>query len=166
MTTRDGELAAMMQQKEEYEARKSTDKEQLAMIATPTGEALLLVHRVLYLNLFFQSSMHQNLGVASKVTTLATESIFFFADSLLRLEAVFRVAGKIPLSTQVISGLWDVFSTTFFLVPHFVMLIVNKLIAYCLFLYTIASISLQCLCFYFQLSQASFKIMRILEHKD
>ena len=55
----------------------------------------------------------------------------------------------------MIYGLWDVFYTTVFLVSHFVILIVNKLIAYCLFLYTIASISLQCLCFYF-----------IIENKD
>ena len=32
-------------------------------------------------------------------------------------------------SLPMISGLWDVFHTTIFLVPHFVILIVNKLIA-------------------------------------
>ena len=54
------------------------------------------------------------------------------------------------------SGLpiYDIWSLGFilcqlFLVPYFVMLKFNKLIAYCLFLYTIASISFQCLCFYF-----------------
>ena len=32
-------------------------------------------------------------------------------------------------SLPMISGLWDVFHTTVFLVPHFVITIVNKLIA-------------------------------------
>ena len=66
----------------------------------------------------------------------------------------------------MIVGLWDLLYTTVFLVPHFVILIVNKLRAYCLFLYTIASVSLQCLCFYFYLSYASFKNMIMLENKD
>ena len=42
-----------------------------------------------------RSSIPQNLGVPSKVTTLAMDSMFFFADLLLRLQAVFRVAGEI-----------------------------------------------------------------------
>ena len=37
----------------------------------------------------------------------------------------------------MILGLWDLFYTTVFLVPHFVILIVNKLTDYCLFLYTL-----------------------------
>ena len=41
-----------------------------------------------------RSSIPQNLGVPSKVTTLAMDSMFFFADLLLRLQAVFRVAGE------------------------------------------------------------------------
>ena len=47
--------------------------------------------------------------------------------------------------------LWSLYvlSTTFFLVPHFVMLIAKKIIAYCLFLYTTASIFLQFLFLYF-----------------
>ena len=56
-------------------------------------------------------------------------------------------------SLPMIYGIWDVLSTIFFLVPHFVMLIVDTLTACCLFLYIIASISLQCSCFYFQISQ-------------
>ena len=32
-------------------------------------------------------------------------------------------------SLHMISGLWDVFHTTVFLIPHFVIMIVNKLIA-------------------------------------
>ena len=38
-----------------------------------------------FLALFLQSSIPQNLGVASKVTTLEMDSTFFFADCLLRL---------------------------------------------------------------------------------
>ena len=64
------------------------------MTSTPTGKALLLIQRVLYLNLFLQSSITQNLVVASKVTTLEMDSIFFCADRLLHLQAVFRVIIK------------------------------------------------------------------------
>ena len=157
------------------------------MTSTPSRRSLLHVHRVLSLHHFLQSFVSQNLDVASKVTTLAMDSIFFLADRLLHLQAVFRVAGKYitvdvgyhytnlsllemictnglmnpteiitnrvtPIflaSLPMISVLWGVFSATLFLIPHFVMLIVNKLIDCCLFLYTIASISLRCLCFYF-----------------
>ena len=41
---------------------------------------------------FLQSSITQNLGVPSKVTILAMDSMFLFADRLLHLQAVFRVA--------------------------------------------------------------------------
>ena len=58
------------------------------------------------------------------------------------------------VSLPMIYSLWGVLSTTFFLDPHFLMLIVNKLIAYCLFLYTIASIFFQFLCFYFYIAYA------------
>ena len=70
------------------------EKEQRAMTSTLTKKALLLVQCVLSLHHFLQSSIPQNLGVASKVTTLATDSICFFADRLLHLQAVFRVAEK------------------------------------------------------------------------
>ena len=165
---RDGEFATMMQHQEEDEAQKLMDKEQRAMSSIPTGKALVLVQIVLSLHHFLQSSIPQNLGVASKVTTLATESMLNFLDRLLHLQAVFRVCGKMPLCTQgsiptlvitrddlhqyidephrkdhqhsnnkffwppsipIISGLLGVFYTTVFFVPHFVILIANKLIA-------------------------------------
>ena len=47
------------------------------MKSMPTGKALLLVQRVLFLHLILQSSIPQNLGVASKVTTLEIEITFF-----------------------------------------------------------------------------------------
>ena len=56
------------------------------MASTLTGKALILVHCVISLLHFFQSFIPQNLGVASKVTTLAMESTFFFSDHLLRLQ--------------------------------------------------------------------------------
>ena len=64
------------------------------MTSKPIGKALLFVQHLLYLNHFIQSTIPQNLGVASKVTTLAMESMFFFADRLLHLQASFRVARK------------------------------------------------------------------------
>ena len=152
MIIRDGELATIMQHQEEDEAHKLTDKQQRATTSTPTGKYLIFVQRVLSLYLFIQHSITQNLGVASKVTTLEMDSMFFFADRLLHLQAVFRVTRKRPPWTQVISGLWDELSITLFLVSHFVMLIVKNLISYCLFLHTVASIYLQYLCFYFQIS--------------
>ena len=91
---RGGEFSTMMQQQKEDESQKSMEKEQRAMTSTLTGKALLLVQSVLSLHHFLQSSVTQNSGVASKVTTLATDSMFFFADRSLRLQAVFRVAEK------------------------------------------------------------------------
>ena len=82
----------MMQQQEEDEAKKLMDKEQRAMTAMPTGNTLLLVRRFLSLYHVLQSSIPQNLGVASKVTILVMDSMFFFVGRLLRLQAVFRVA--------------------------------------------------------------------------
>ena len=70
------------------------DKEQRAVSSMTIGKALVLVQRVLYLHHFIQSSIPQNLGVPSKVTTLAMDSMFFFADSLPHLQAVFRVSGN------------------------------------------------------------------------
>ena len=99
MIMRDGKVTTMMQQQEEDELQKSTEKEHRAMTSTPTGKALLLIHRVLSLLHFILSSIPKNLGIASKVTTLATESMYFYADCLLRLQAVFRVVGKMPLWT-------------------------------------------------------------------
>ena len=99
MIVRDGELATITQQQEEDEAHKYTDKEQLEMTSTSIGKALIFVSHILSLQHFLQSFILQNLGVASKVTTLAMDSIFFFADFLLHLQAVFRVAGKMALWT-------------------------------------------------------------------
>ena len=82
---RDGKISIMMQHQEEEKAQKSMEKEQRAMTSTPTRRDLLLVHRVLSLHHFLQSSVPQNLGVGSKVTTLEMEIIFFFANRLLRL---------------------------------------------------------------------------------
>ena len=94
MIIRDGEIPTMMQQKEEDEALKLMEKEQRAMTSTPTGKALVIVQRVLSLHHLIQFYIPQNLGVASKITTLEMDSMFFFADRLLRLQAVFRVAKK------------------------------------------------------------------------
>ena len=46
------------------------------MSSTPTGKDLLVIYRVLSLHHFLQSSIPHNLGVASKVTTFATDSMF------------------------------------------------------------------------------------------
>ena len=62
------------------------------MTSTLTEKALLIVQRVLSLHYFLKYSIPQNLGVALKVTTLAMDSMFFFADNLLHLQEVFRVA--------------------------------------------------------------------------
>ena len=97
MIMRDGKIATMMQQQEEDEAQKLMEKEQRAMSSMPTGKALLFIQRVLFLHHFLQSSIPKNFGVASKVTTLAMDSIFFSTDRLLHLQAVFRVAGKMLL---------------------------------------------------------------------
>ena len=94
---KDGKFGTMMRQQEEDEAQKSTEKEQQAMTSPPTGKALLLIQRVISLHHFLQSAILQNLSVASKVTSLATDSMFFFADHLLHLQGVFRVARKMPL---------------------------------------------------------------------
>ena len=64
------------------------------MTSTPTGKALLLVQSVLSLHHFLKSYIPQNLGVSSKVTTLVMDSMFFFANRLLHLQVVFRVAGE------------------------------------------------------------------------
>ena len=76
MIMRDGELATIMQQQEEYKAHKPMEKEQRSTTSAPTGRALLLVLRVLLLHHFLQFSIPQNLEVASKVTTLTMDSFF------------------------------------------------------------------------------------------
>ena len=76
MITRDGEFATMMQQQEEDKANKYMEKEQWDMTSTRTGKALLLVRFVLSLHHFLQSSIPQNLGIASKVTTFTMYSMF------------------------------------------------------------------------------------------
>ena len=50
---------------------------------------------------FFWSYIPHNLGVASKVTSLVLDTMFFFADCLLRLQAVFRVARKCHCKRRV-----------------------------------------------------------------
>ena len=65
------------------------------------GWILLLIHCVLSLHHFLQSSIPQNLGFASKVTTLATHSMIFFADSLLHIQVVFIVAVKQSSTLEV-----------------------------------------------------------------
>ena len=99
MIMRYGEFATVMKHQEEEKVQKYMEKEQWAMTSTPTGEALFLVQRVLYLHHLIQSSILQNLGITSKVTTLAMDRMFFFADCLIHLQAVFRVSGKMPLWT-------------------------------------------------------------------
>ena len=64
------------------------------MKSTPTRKALLIFWSVLYLHHFLQPSIPQNLGVESKVTTLAMDSMYIFSDSLLHLQAVFRVTKR------------------------------------------------------------------------
>ena len=97
MIRRNGAFYTMMQQKEEEEVQKYMEKEQQAMTSTPAGKYLLLVQSVLSLRHFIKSSIPQNLCDASKVTNLEMDSMLFFANSLLHLQAVFRVAGKMPL---------------------------------------------------------------------
>ena len=93
MIMRDDELAAMMRQQDEEESQKLTEKEQRDMSLTPKVKNLVLVQRVLSLQHFLQSYIPQNLGFPSKVTTLAMDSMFFFADRLLHIQPVFIVAG-------------------------------------------------------------------------
>ena len=99
MIMRDGEHANIMQHQEEDEAQKSMDKEQQAMRSTPPGKALVLVRRALSLHHFLRSSIPQNVGIPSKITTLAMDSTFFFAYRLLHLQAVLEFLGKKSLWT-------------------------------------------------------------------
>ena len=82
---RHGKFATMMQQQEEDKYQKSVEKEHRAMPSMPKGKALLFIKRVLYLYYFLLSSIPHNLGVASKVPTLETDRMFFFADRLLHI---------------------------------------------------------------------------------
>ena len=70
------------------------EKEHWAISSTSTRKYLVLVKSFLSLHHFIQSFIPQNLGFPSKVTTLAMDSMFFFADRLLHLQALFRVARK------------------------------------------------------------------------
>ena len=101
MIMRDGEFSTMIQHQEEDEVHKLMEKEQRSMTTMTTGKTFLLVHHLLSLHHFLKSSIPQNLGVASKVTTLAMDSMFFFTNRLLRLQAVFRVAGKCHFGCRV-----------------------------------------------------------------
>ena len=139
--------------------------------------------------LFFSLFHTPELGCRLKLTTLAMDSMFFFADHLLHLQAVFRVAGRCHFGRRVVlhklvvardnlnqyiyephrkyhqqSGrkflcvlTYDIWSLGCIIyhrlfgspLCNFDRQQINSLI---LFLYTIASISLQCSCFYFKLS--------------
>ena len=97
MIMRDGHFATMIQHQEEDQLQKLMEKKQWAVSSTPTGKALVLVQRVLYFHHFLHYFIPQNLGVPSKVTTLEMDSMFFFTDHLIHLQAVFRVSGKMSL---------------------------------------------------------------------
>ena len=71
------------------------ENKQRAMLSTTTENALVIFQRVLFLHHFLKYFIPQNLGIPSKVTTLAIDSMFLFVDFLLHLQAVFRVAFKI-----------------------------------------------------------------------
>ena len=101
MIMSDGYFATMMQQQEEDEDQILMEKEQQAMLSTPTGKALLVIQRIISLHQSLHSSIPQNLGVTSKVTNLAADSIFLFVDRSLRLQAVFKVAGKCHFESRV-----------------------------------------------------------------
>ena len=87
----------MMQQKEEDKAQKLMEKEQRSVTSMPTGKALLIVQYVLSLHHLIQSSIPQNLGVASKVTTFEMNSMFFSADPLLHPQWQFSGDSKYRL---------------------------------------------------------------------
>ena len=95
MIMRDGEFSTLIQQQVEDKVQKSMEKEQRGMKSTPTGKSLLLVKHVPSLYRFLKSSIPKNLDVASKLTTLAMESMSFFTNCLLHLQAIFRVTGKL-----------------------------------------------------------------------
>ena len=94
---RDGKFATMMQQQEEEEAQKLMEKEQRAMPSTPTGKDLLLIQHVISLQNFILSSIPQNLVVASKATTLATDNIFSLRIAYSIYKRYLESPEKIPL---------------------------------------------------------------------
>ena len=57
MIMRDGKFATMTQHQEEDKSKRLTEKEQRAMVSTPTGKDLLIVKCVIYLYYFLQSSI-------------------------------------------------------------------------------------------------------------
>ena len=71
MIMRDGDFRTMIQQQEEDYVQKSMEKEHRSISSMPKGKALVLVQCILSLHHFLQSSIPQNLGVPSKVTSLA-----------------------------------------------------------------------------------------------
>ena len=186
---RDDDFADMRQQQEKDEAHKSTEKEQRAMSSTPTGKDLLLVQRFLSLHHLLWSSTTQNLGVASKVTTLETYSMFSSRivysiwKQYLGLPGKFYFGRRVALHKLVIArddlhqnidephrkdhqlsdqknsclptyDLWSLGCILYhrlfgYPLCNFDCQQINSLI---FFIYTIASISLQGLCFYFNLS--------------
>ena len=101
MIIRDGDFTTIIQQQEEDKALKLMEKEKRSITSTPAGKALVLVQRVFSLYHFLQYSIPQNLGVVSKVTKLAMESMFFFTYRLLHLQALFKVAEKFHLGHRV-----------------------------------------------------------------
>ena len=147
MIMKNGELATIMQQQEEYKFAE-IDGERISGhdINSDRGgfascsECPFLVP--------FSSVFHiTKLGRRLNSNNLGNGQYFFLHRSFTPSTSSIQSHQKSPLWKQVISGIWNVFSTTFFFVPHFVLLIVNKLIAYYLFLYTISSIIFQYLCF-------------------
>ena len=187
MIMRGGNISAIIQQQEEDEAQKLVEKEQRAMTSTPIKRALLIVQRVLSLHHFLQSSILQNLGVAPKVINLSIYSMFFFVDSLLHLQEVFRVARKDStvdvgynytnlslLGMICTNGLMNLIeritnraTANFYGLPTYYLWFLLCILCHLLFgyplynadsqqvnsllsvLYTVASISLQFLCFFF-----------------
>ena len=69
-------------------------KEYQAITSTPTGKDLLLFQSVLSLHHFLQYTITHNFVIASKVTALEMDSMFFFAYCLIHIQAVFRFGGK------------------------------------------------------------------------
>ena len=70
------------------------EKEQRSIPSMLTGKSFLIVLCVIALHHYLHSSVLHNLGIESKVTNLAMDSMLFFQDSLLHLQVVFRVVRK------------------------------------------------------------------------
>ena len=102
--------------------RNRLEKEQRSMSSTLTVKALVLVQSVLSLHNFIRSSVPHNLGVPWKVTTLAMDNMFFFAEPLDWWTPQKRSLTEQPqlflASIPMMKGLLGNFYTTVFLVPH------------------------------------------------